>query len=81
MLPTDAQIKELEPNFRNLKCINLRNCGYNDWSKVIQTARLWPQIEVLALQENPLTELTEINNNEVFKNLRYVKTKFYLYVI
>nr|XP_014100029.1 tubulin-specific chaperone E isoform X2 [Bactrocera oleae]XP_036230977.1 tubulin-specific chaperone E isoform X2 [Bactrocera oleae] len=70
VLPTDSLIKELEPAFRNLKCINLRNCGYNDWAKVIQTAKLWPQIEVLALQENPLTELAEINSNEVFKALR-----------
>ncbi|XP_017476502.1 PREDICTED: tubulin-specific chaperone E [Rhagoletis zephyria] len=70
LLPTEAQIKELEPAFRNLQCINLRNCGYNDWTNVVHTAKLWPQIQVLALQENPLTELSEVNCKEVFKNLR-----------
>ncbi|XP_054740592.1 tubulin-specific chaperone E [Anastrepha obliqua] len=70
VLPTDAQVKELEPAFRTLQCINLRNCGYNDWADVIQTAKLWPQIQVLALQENPLTELCEVNCKEIFKNLR-----------
>ncbi|CAD7011300.1 unnamed protein product [Ceratitis capitata] len=70
VLPTDSQIKELEPAFRNLQCLNLRNCGYNRWGNVTQTAKLWPNIEVLALQENPLTELDVVNCKEIFKNLK-----------
>ncbi|XP_067628456.1 tubulin-specific chaperone E [Eurosta solidaginis] len=70
VLPTDVQINELEPAFRNVQCINLRNCGYKDWTDVMQTAKLWPHIQVLALQENSISELREVNCKEIFKSLR-----------
>ncbi|KAM7345693.1 tubulin-binding cofactor E [Cochliomyia hominivorax] len=70
VLPTDSQITELSKAFNNLKFINLRNCGYTDWSHVIQTARLWPMVESLGLQENPISELSVVNTKEIFKNLK-----------
>lgn len=70
VLPTDSQVAELSKAFNNLKFINLRNCGFNDWSDVIQTARLWPMIESLGLQENPISELSIVNTKEIFKNLK-----------
>ncbi|XP_037947546.1 tubulin-specific chaperone E [Teleopsis dalmanni] len=68
-LPRNEQINDLEPAFRNLKHINLRNCGLN-WVDVLHVAKLWPQIQSLSLQENPISELSEVNCKNIFKNLR-----------
>ncbi|KAI9582850.1 tubulin-specific chaperone E [Glossina fuscipes] len=68
--PTDSQIVEMSSAFDNLQLINLRNCGFTDWSDVIQTARLWPHIMSIGLQENPISELSAVNTKDVFKNLR-----------
>lgn len=70
MFPTEQQVCDLSPAFNNLKFINLRNCGFTEWPHVIQTARLWPFIESLGLQENQIAELSVVNTKEVFKNLK-----------
>ncbi|XP_030375296.1 tubulin-specific chaperone E [Scaptodrosophila lebanonensis] len=70
VLPTEKQITELESAFRNLKHINLRDCGYTDWQTVMQTALLWPDIHSLSLQENALSQLVEVDCNRIFRQLR-----------
>ena len=61
---------ELEPVFRNLKHLNLSNCNISEWGDVLQTARLWPFIQNLGLQDNEISQLTEVNCNEIFRNLK-----------
>ncbi|EDW00590.1 tubulin-specific chaperone E [Drosophila grimshawi] len=70
VLPTETQIAELAPAFRNLKHINLRNCGLSDWKDVMQTALLWPDIESLGLQENALSQLAVVDCERIFRQLR-----------
>ncbi|XP_034109804.1 tubulin-specific chaperone E [Drosophila nasuta] len=70
VLPTEAEISKLEPAFRQLRHINLRNCGFTDWKDVMQTALLWPDIESLGLQENSLSQLLEVDCNRIFRQLR-----------
>ncbi|KAH8355166.1 hypothetical protein KR093_007435 [Drosophila rubida] len=70
VLPTEAEISKLEPAFRQLKHINLRNCGFADWKEVMQTALLWPDIQSLGLQENSLSQLSEVDCNRIFRQLR-----------
>ncbi|EDW74593.1 uncharacterized protein Dwil_GK21325 [Drosophila willistoni] len=70
VLPTTKQIAELEPSFRQLKHINLRNCGFADWQDVMQTALLWPDIISLGLQENSLSQLSVVNCESIFRQLQ-----------
>uniref|UniRef100_A0A1B0AXA3 Tubulin-specific chaperone E n=1 Tax=Glossina palpalis gambiensis TaxID=67801 RepID=A0A1B0AXA3_9MUSC len=69
--PSDSQTVELSSAFDNLQLLNLRNCEFRDWHEIIQTARLWPQIMSVGLQENPISEISiSISTKDVFKNLR-----------
>lgn len=70
VVPSDIQAKELSAAFDNLKFINLRDCGFSNWTDVMQTALLWPYIESVGLQENPLSELAVVDTNQIFKNLK-----------
>ncbi|KAH8413645.1 hypothetical protein KR222_002538 [Zaprionus bogoriensis] len=70
LLPKESQIKELEPAFRQLKHINLRNCGFTDWQDVLQTAQLWPDIQSLGLQDNSLSQLSEVDCTRIFRQLQ-----------
>ncbi|XP_075167215.1 tubulin-binding cofactor E [Haematobia irritans] len=70
VIPSDIKVAELTPAFNNLRFINLRDCGFSNWSDVMQTARLWPYIESVGLQENPLSELSVVDTEKVFKNLK-----------
>uniref|UniRef100_A0A1A9ZE46 Tubulin-specific chaperone E n=1 Tax=Glossina pallidipes TaxID=7398 RepID=A0A1A9ZE46_GLOPL len=68
--PTDSQIAELSSAFDNLQLINLRNCDFTDWFEIMQTARLWPHVTSIGLQENPINDISIVNTSDVFKNLR-----------
>lgn len=70
VLPRESQIKELEPAFRHLRHINLRNCGFTDWKDVLLTAQLWPDIQSLGLQENSLSQLSEVDCKRIFRKLQ-----------
>ncbi|XP_034475738.1 tubulin-specific chaperone E [Drosophila innubila] len=70
VVPTEAQASKLEPAFRQLKHINLGNCGYTDWKDVMQTALLWPDIASLGLQENSLSQLSVVDCDRIFRKLR-----------
>ncbi|XP_017149966.1 tubulin-specific chaperone E [Drosophila miranda] len=70
VLPSASQIAELEPAFRHLKHINLSSCGFTDWKDVMQTALLWPHIASLSLQENPLSQLAEVDCKRIFTQLQ-----------
>ncbi|ALC41054.1 tbce [Drosophila busckii] len=70
VLPKTTQINDLQPAFQQLKHINLRDCGYSDWKDVMQTALLWPDIESLGLQENPLGQLEVVDCKRIFRQLR-----------
>lgn len=74
-LPDEQEIAELEPNFRHLKSINLRRCHIRQWSTLIHIARLWPNIEKLAIAENSITYLTTPNIDQIFRNLRFLDLK------
>lgn len=69
-VPTNEQIVKLENAFRNLEHINLGNCGYKNWDDVKTTAKLWPNIRSVGLQENDIAQLTPVDCMEIFKNLR-----------
>lgn len=69
-LPSKEDVEELRDTFWNLKGINLRNCGIDDWSQVVQIARLWPNIESLSLQDNRLRTIEKLSNQkEIFLKL------------
>lgn len=70
IVPTAQEILDLEPSFRNLKKLNLRNCGLDNWEDVKQTAELFPNIEMLGLQDNDISELTPVDCMTIFKNLK-----------
>lgn len=70
MLPKESQINDLEPAFRHLRHINLRNCGFTDWKDVLLTAQLWPDIQSLGLQENALSQLSEVDCTRIFRKLQ-----------
>lgn len=74
-LPTDDEIKELEPNFRHLKIINLRRCNLRQWSNVLHIARLWPDIEQLSIAENTISFLQPPNTEQIFRNLKFLDLK------
>lgn len=74
-LPDEQEIAELEPKFRHLKSINLRRCHIRQWSTLIHIARLWPNIEKLAIAENSITYLTTPDINQIFRNLRFLDLK------
>jgi len=65
-----SQISDLEPAFRQLKRINLRNCGFTEWKDVMQTALLWPNIVSLGLQENSFGQLAEVDRKKIFRQLQ-----------
>lgn len=69
-VPTSQEIRDLEPLFRNLKKLNLRDCGLDNWEDVKQTAELFPNIEMLGLQNNDISELTPVDCTTIFKNLK-----------
>lgn len=69
-VPTTQEIQDLEPLFRNLKKLNLRSCGLDNWEDVKQTAELFPNIEMLGLQDNDISELTPVDCMTIFKNLK-----------
>ncbi|XP_016931138.1 tubulin-specific chaperone E isoform X1 [Drosophila suzukii] len=70
VLPMSSQISDLEPAFRQLKRINLRNCGFTEWKDVMQTALLWPNIVSLGLQENSFGQLAEVDRKKIFRQLQ-----------
>ncbi|XP_061401889.1 tubulin-specific chaperone E-like [Musca vetustissima] len=70
VVPSDLDISNLATAFDNLRFINLRECGFNNWSDVMQTALLWPYIESLSLQGNPISELSVVDTTKIFKNLK-----------
>ncbi|KAH8288976.1 hypothetical protein KR054_001182 [Drosophila jambulina] len=70
VLPTESQIAELQPAFRHLKRINLRNCGFSDWKDVMLTALLWPDILSLGLQENSFSQLAVVDRQRIFRQLQ-----------
>ncbi|XP_059620086.1 tubulin-specific chaperone E [Phlebotomus argentipes] len=70
VLPSDLDISDLEPSFRHLKDINLSDCGLNSFRDILHTARLFPWIESLSLQNNNITTLAIPNCDLVFKNLQ-----------
>lgn len=69
-VPTAQEICDLEPSFRNLKKLNLRNCGLDNWDSVKKTAELFPNIEMLGLQDNDISQLTPVDCMTIFKNLK-----------
>lgn len=69
-VPSAQEICDLEPSFRNLKKLNLRNCGLDNWDDVKKTAELFPNIEMLGLQDNDISELTPVDCLTIFKNLK-----------
>uniref|UniRef100_A0A1B0DGZ3 Tubulin-specific chaperone E n=1 Tax=Phlebotomus papatasi TaxID=29031 RepID=A0A1B0DGZ3_PHLPP len=69
VLPSDLDISDLEPSFRHVKDINLSDCGLNSFKDILQTARLFPWIEYLSLQNNNISTLAVPDCNLVFKNL------------
>lgn len=74
-LPEEHEIPQLEPNFRHLKSINLRRCNIRQWNTVVYIARLWPNIEKLAIAENSIGYLTTPDTSQVFRNLRFLDLK------
>lgn len=58
-----------------MKSINLRRCNLRQWANVLQIARLWPNIESLALADNSIASLTVPDTTVVFKNLRFLDLK------
>lgn len=74
-LPKEYEIVQLEPHFRHVRSINLRRCNLRQWATVLYIARLWPNIERLALAENSIANLSVPNTQMVFKNLRFLDLK------
>uniref|UniRef100_A0A6B2EHJ9 Tubulin-specific chaperone E n=1 Tax=Phlebotomus kandelakii TaxID=1109342 RepID=A0A6B2EHJ9_9DIPT len=70
VLPSDLDISDLEPSFRHLKDINLSDCGLSSFKDILLTARLFPWIESLSLQNNNIRALVVADCDLVFKNLR-----------
>lgn len=60
----------MEPAFASLKEINLSTCGLSNWTDVLQTAGLWPNIQSLSLQSNGISQLSAPNTSEIFKSLQ-----------
>lgn len=75
LLPTEAEIVELEPHFRHLKNINLRRCNIRQWSNVLHVARLWPNIEQLSIAENSIGSLSVPDTSTVFKSIKFLDLK------
>lgn len=69
-LPDESDIAVLEQNFRQLKCINLRCCNLQKWANLLYIARLWPNIERIAIAENCISVLSAPNTEQVLKQLR-----------
>lgn len=67
--PEENEINELEPYFRHIKNLSLRNCGFNNWDDILYIAQLWPDLEELGLQDNNLSQITS-NTKPVFRNLK-----------
>ncbi|XP_055377115.1 tubulin-specific chaperone E [Condylostylus longicornis] len=69
-LPKEDEINRLEPSFRNIKQIVLGKFGIKNWDDLITIAHLWPNIESLGLQENYFSNISTIDNNVIFRNLK-----------
>lgn len=69
-LPGENEIDELEPYFRHVKNLSLRQCGLNNWDDILFVAKLWPNIEELGLQDNEICEITENNDKTIFRELK-----------
>lgn len=67
--PTEEEILLIEPNFRHVKSLSLRNCDLESWKDVLNVAKLWPYIESLDLQSNGINQITPIDDN-AFKTLK-----------
>lgn len=67
--PEENEINELEPYFRHIKNLSLRNCGLNKWEDILYIAQLWPDLEELGLQNNNLSVITT-NTKPVFRKLK-----------
>lgn len=74
-MPTDDEIEELEPHFRNLKNINLRRCNIRQWSNLMHIARLWPNIEQLSIAENSIGSLAQPDTTKIFRKLKFLDLK------
>lgn len=74
-MPSQSDIIELEPHFRNLKNINLRRCNIRQWSNVLHIAQLWPNIEQISIAENSISSLSVPDTSQIFKTLKFLDVK------
>lgn len=50
--------------------ILLNNCGLSNWSDLLHTAQLWPQIKGISVKENNIKQLVEADSSKIFRQLK-----------
>lgn len=50
----------------------MRCCNLQKWTNLLRIARLWPNIERLAIAENAIGHLAVPNTQQIFKKLRFL---------
>lgn len=69
VLPSQNEISHLEPSFRHIKNINLRNCDLKLWENVLLIAQLWLNIEYITLQDNNIETIPPKDYIKIFNKL------------